>query len=340
MKFFQKRGVAIAVLVLSIAAAIVIGQAKKPAVTELPSGSAPLDQSLPTAAFEPFVLDNANILSQKTEGAVLLYDANWDEMFHGILAVVTVKSTPNIEDAAWDWADDLRLGEDDAILVISSSNRNYTVVASGDFYDLLDDQSGSFVDSAMAESVGKGDFDAAVTNLLAQLHGAVSERYYRAQSSDSAGSVIVPFLLLLLVVFVIWLIVDRIRYNRYRRRYLTPGVTTPTVRYYPVFWGRSLYRPSKPRPPRPSVTPGYRPPSGGYRPSGGSRPQSVPRPSGSSRPSSSSRPFSSSRPSSSGRSGSFGGGRGGGFGGGGSRSGGGRSGSFGGGRGGGFGGRR
>ena len=336
MKFFQKRGVAVAVMVLAIVASLAIGQAKKPAVIELPSNTMPLDESLPTAAFTPYVVDEANILSKKTEEAILRYDANWDEAFGGILSVVTVRSASNVEDEAWDRADRLQLGENDAILLISSSDRNYTVVASGVFYDLLDDQSDSFVDGCMS-AARTGDFDTAVTNLLGQLHGAVSGRYYTPEinSGDSAGSVIIPFLLVLLAAFVVWLIIDRIRYNRYRRRYLTPGVVTPAVRYYPVFWGRSLY-PRAPRPPRPPTS-GYRPPSSGYRPpTGGTRP-TITKPS-STRPSSS-RP-SSSRPSSSGRSGSFGGGRGGGFGGGGMRSGGGRSGSFGGGRGGGFGGRR
>ena len=40
------------------------------------------------------------------------------------------------------------------------------------------------------------------------------------------------------------------RYSRYRRRYLRPGMGRPTVLYYPIFWGRPQ-RPRPPRPPRP-----------------------------------------------------------------------------------------
>ena len=145
-------------------------------------------------------------------------------------------------------------------------------------------------------------------------------------------------LMLLVLLFLIWIWLDRMRYNRYRRRYMMPGMGVPTVMYHPIFWGR---RP--PRGPRPPRSGGPRPPQGGPRPprsggsSGGNRrpPQQPRRPSGGS--GNSFGGFGSS-----GRGGSFGSGNFGGFGGSsrGGGFGGGRSGGFGGGRGGGFGGRR
>ncbi|MBE7005184.1 MAG: TPM domain-containing protein [Ruminococcaceae bacterium] len=359
MKFFQKRGVAIVVMLLMIAVAVVWGQYKKPAI-EVLAGGAAIDQSLSTGAFTPYIVDGAGVLSAKTEKAVALYDANWDKMTGFILAVVTVDSAADLEDAAYEWADDLRLGENDAILLIAADSRDYTLVASGDFYDVLDAQSASFVDGCMLTSARKGDFDGAVVELVNQLHVAVSK--YASGRSEGAGSVLKKFLLVLLFVFVLWIILDRLRYNRYRRRQSSSGMGAPTVYYHPVFWGRSMYRPSsaRPRPAAPrhdNIRPsgGY---SGGYS-GGGTRPASGgshtrPSSGGGVRPSSG----SSTRPS----SGSFGGGRGGGFGGssrsvtrssgssrssgasrsgsfGGSRSSG-RGGGFGGGRGGSFGGKR
>mgnify|MGYP006987702640 CR=1 FL=1 len=47
------------------------------------------------------------------------------------------------------------------------------------------------------------------------------------------------------VLLVLWVILDGMRYSRYRRRYLRPGMGRPTVLYYPIFWGR----PQRPRPP-------------------------------------------------------------------------------------------
>ena len=353
MKFFQKRGVAIVVLILAIVASSAWGLHKAPAVST-PEGGEKLDPSLSTAAFEQYVRDDADILSSKTEEAVSLYNANWDKMFGSIMAVVTVQSSDNLENTAYDYADTMQLGSNDAILVIAKQQQDYYLVASGDFYDLLSGLSQSFVASCMADNVQKGDYDAAVRSLCAALHVELSQQYQKDQTAQDDAGTAVLFIMLLIVLFVIWIMLDRMRYNRYRRRYMMPGMGVPTVMYHPIFWGR---RP--PRGPRPPRSGGPRPPQGGPRPprsgsSGGNRrpPQQPRRPSGGS--GNSFGGFGSS-----GRGGGFGSGnfggfggssRGGGFGGGGSFGGfggsrgggfgGGRSGGFGGGRGGGFGGRR
>ena len=325
MKFFQKRGVAIVVLILAIVASSAWGLHKAPAVST-PEGGEKLDPSLSTAAFTQYVRDDAGVLSDKTEEAIGLYNANWDKMFGSIMAVVTTESANDIENAAYDYAIEMQLAENDAILVIAKQQQDYYLLASGNFYDLLSGLSQSFVASCMESGVQKSDYDAAVL-----------------------------FIMLLVLLFLIWIWLDRMRYNRYRRRYMMPGMGVPTVMYHPIFWGR---RP--PRGPRPPRSGGPRPPQGGPRPpysggsSGGNRrpPQPPRRPSGGS--GNSFGGFGSS-----GRGGGFGSGnfggfggssRGGGFGGGGSFGGfggsrgggfgGGRSGGFGGGRGGGFGGRR
>ena len=333
MKFFQKRGVAIVVLILAIVASSAWGLHKAPAVST-PEGGEKLDPSLSTAAFTQYVRDEADILSDKTEEAVGLYNANWDKMFGSIMAVVTVQSSDNLENTAYDYADTMQLGSNDAILVIAKQQQDYYLVASGDFYDLLSGLSQSFVASCMESGVQKSDYDAAVLD-------------------EAANGVM--FIMILIIFFIIWIMLDGMRYRRYRRRYMMPGMGVPTVMYHPIFWGR---RP--PRGPRPPRSGGPRPPQGGPRPprsggsSGGNRrpPQQPRRPSGGS--GNSFGGFGSSGRGGGFGSGNFGGfggssrgggfGRGGSFGGfGGSRGGGfggGRSGGFGGGRGGGFGGRR
>lgn len=350
MKFFQKRSVAIAVLVLAIVASSAWGLYRAPAITE-DVGGVELDTSLDTTAFTQYVRDEAGILSSKTEKAVSLYNANWDRLFGGIMAVVTLDASSDLESDAWDWADTLWLGENDAILLLTESGREYYVLASGTFYDRLDALPQSFVDSCMAQDMSRGDYDDATQALFAAVHEEVASA---AQLENEYGVTAVEFLLLLAALFVLWIILDRLRYNRYRRRYLVPGMGTPTVIYRPIFWGR----PHRPRPhhsPRPphgggGFGGGPRPPHGGGGFGGSPRP---PRSGGSGRPSGGS--FGGSRSggfSSGSRSGGFGGSRGGSFGGssrsggfgggsrGGSFGGGGRSGGFGGGRGGGFGGRR
>ena len=346
MKFFQKRGVAIVVLILAIVASSAWGLHKTPAVST-PEGGEKLDPSLSTAAFTQYVRDEADIFSDKTEEAVGLYNANWDKMFGSIMAVVTVQSSDNLENTAYDYADTMQLGSNDAILVIAKQQQDYYLVASGDFYDLLSGLSQSFVASCMESGVQKSDYDAAVQELCSQLHVELSQQYQQDQTAQDDAGTAVLFIMLLVLLFLIWIWLDRMRYNRYRRRYMMPGMGVPTVMYHPIFWGR---RP--PRDPRPPRSGGPRPPQGGS--SGGNRrpPQPPRRPSGGS--GNSFGGFGSS-----GRGGGFGSGnfggfggssRGGGFGGGGSFGGfggsrgggfgGGRSGGFGGGRGGGFGGRR
>ena len=271
MKFFQKRGVAIVVLILAIVASSAWGLHKAPAVST-PEGGEKLDPSLSTAAFTQYVRDDADVLSDKTEEAIGLYNANWDKMFGSIMAVVTTESANDIENAAYDYAIEMQLAENDAILVIAKQQQDYYLLASGDFYDLLSGLSQSFVASCMADGVQKGDYDAAVRSLCAALHVELSQQYQQSEAALDEAANGVMFIMILIIFFVLWIMLDGMRYRRYRRRYMMPGMGVPTVMYHPIFWGR---RP--PRGPRPPCSGGPRPPQGGPRP---------PRSCGSSRPSS------------------------------------------------------
>lgn len=237
MKFFQKRGVAIVVLILAIVASSAWGLHKAPAITT-PTGGEKVDTSLSTAAFEQYVRDDADILSDKTEKAVSLYNANWDKMFGSIMAVVTTESANDIENAAYDYAIEMQLAENDAILVIAKQQQDYYLLASGNFYDLLSGLSQSFVASCMESGVQKSDYDAAVQELCSRLHVELSQQYQQDQTAQDDAGTAVLFIMLLVLLFLIWIWLDRMRYNRYRRRYMMPGMGVPTVMYHPIFWGR------------------------------------------------------------------------------------------------------
>jgi len=352
MKIFKNKTVAIIVMVAAILLSGIYGISKKP-VIEGPVGGAALDETLSTAAFEQYVVDQADILSSKTEKSLHIYNANWDQMAGSIMAVVTVQSAKgSAEDAAWEWAERLQLGQNDAILLISVSGGDYKVVASGDFYDRIAKQSASYVDTCLQEYVQAEDYDAAVLSLFSQLHLLYEAEVVVGESSGGVGSLLSIIILVVLLV-VIFSAVDDILFSRWNARY--GMMRTPTVVYRPIFYwhrpGTAWYKrkrnppymdPHKPRPGSSSgglFGGGSKPRPGGTKPPRTTPPRTTPPRTGSSRP-------SSSPP----RSGSFGGGRGGSFGGrssgsfgGGSRGGsfgGSRGGSFGGGRGGGFGGRR
>ena len=117
MKFFKNKAVAIAVMVAAIILASLYGIANKPTGEVVETGPE-LDETLSTSVFEQYIVDEANVLSDKTEEKLSLYNANWDDQVGSIMAVVTVESTyGDAEELAWEWAEELQLAQDDADVV-------------------------------------------------------------------------------------------------------------------------------------------------------------------------------------------------------------------------------
>ena len=119
MKLLKKKGVAITIMIAAILLSSLYGLSKRPQV-EVPEGGEALNESLSTAAFAPYLVDQADVLSSSQEETINLYNANWDSMVGSILSVVTVDTvTGDMEDAAYGWADSLELGSNDAILLMA-----------------------------------------------------------------------------------------------------------------------------------------------------------------------------------------------------------------------------
>lgn len=393
MKVFQNRAVAAVLMVLAIAASVAIGQAKKPDLSVEPSTK--------VVGSYTYTYDEAGVLSDKTMEHIDAMNASLFAQTGAQIMVKTVNSTngQDILEYAIDLGNQYGVGDAErnngVVMVLALDNisasglqGDYGVVVG----DGLTDYGNTFSSlqyQYLEDDFAAGNYDAGVKKTVDAFFDwfadyynvsirenyipAVSRNYstasgYHTETTGyverSAGSIAGSFITLILVLFVIWMILDAMRWSRYRRRYLQPGMGIPTVWYRPVFWGHSWYRPRPPRRPppprgggrgpggpRPPMGGGPRPPMGGGRPNpprGGSRPA----PSrgggsfGGSRGSfggggsfgGSGRPSGGSR-GSFGGGGSFGGSRGGSFGG--SRGGFGGGGSFGGSRGGGsFGGSR
>ena len=243
MKLLKNRAFAALVLIAAIALSSLYGLSKKP-VVEIPEGAPPLNESVSTGWLDPYILDNAHVLSARTEELTGIYDANWDSMFGGILAVVTEDSVSGgLEDAAWDWAYRIGgdgLGENDAILLIDAGARDYRLVASGRFYDILDAQPVSFVDGCLSDYVQKGDYDGGVANLLGQLHLLMGSAYQEdAFFTGGAGAAnliasLIPVIVLIIFLVVLFNIIDGIRYSSWYGRY--GAMPVPPVAYRPIFW--------------------------------------------------------------------------------------------------------
>ena len=348
MKFFEKRGVALAVLVLAIAAAVFIGQSRKD------SFAAKKPTELPEVSYQQWICDEAGLLSDETEQLIRDYNDSWNERYYAIVAVATVDKLVGWDgqDYAAKLGEEWGLGTNDMILLLVKDG-DWQVYCGDNVGYVMTDTQQNKLRQAIETTYYDGDFDSAVTAFFRQadvfygqagLNGSSggSDGWYapEAPAVSDGGTSVGGVILLIAAIFVVWMLLDAVRYNRYRRRYIV-GAPVNVVRpvYYPIFWGRPR-RPRPPRPPRPPMG-GPRPPAGGPRPpmGGGPRP-SGPRPSGprpgASRPSrpsaprpstprpSAPRPSRPSRPSGGFSGGGFGGGsrgggssRGGGFGGGG-----------------------
>jgi len=336
MKFFQKKSVAIAVLVIAIALSSVIGLSKKPVVE--PGIGPEIDDSLSTAVFEQYIVDAAGVLSAKTEKALSVYNANWDRWTGSILSVVTVDHAGgSMEDAAYDWAYDLELGENDAILLFSVGEKDAYFLTSGNFYDAMAGMESSYLNAYAYENVQKGAWDEAALNMFGQVNGLFSSVAADTYYVDDGGLSLMTVIIVLIILLVVFSLIDSARYETWNTRY--GRMPRPVVVYRPILWwhgpGSSWYRTRRNPPPPPPGNGGPRPPMGGFGSTTHHRP---PR-----------NTFNSGSFTGGSRTGGGGFNRGGGFGG--TRSGGGFSrgggfggrsggGSFGGGRGGGFGGRR
>ena len=335
MKFYQKRGFALVVLVLAILGSCVYGISKKPA-------------DLPQVSYGNWLRDDADLLTDETETSLRQYDQSWDSDYRAIIAVATLDTLNGwtYEKAAAELGSRWGLGGNDMLLLLVKDS-NYYVALGDNVLDAMTDTYQAGLQGAVETPYYQGDYDAAALAFFRQADVFYAQTLGRQQSGGSysdyedngawqgndSGSVS-AVVLLVVGIFVAWILLDGLRYRRYRRR---PVVVGGPV-YYPVFWGRRPRGPRPPRPPRQHRAPPPPPPRGPRPPAGDPRPGGPRPPAGGARPSAprsgSSRPGGFGSPTS--RGGGFGGpSRGGGFGGGGF---GGSRGSSGGSRGGGFGG--
>lgn len=317
MKFYQKRGFAMVVLILAIIGSGVYGISKKPAAP-------------PEVSYYNWICDQAGLLDQETRQTIQDYNTAWNKQYYAVVAVAAVDDIRGWkpEDYARELGAKWGLGANDMLLLLVKGGDWY-VACGDDLADQMTDTQQTKLKTALDTPYYAGDYSQAAVDffrqsdvVLAQTLGQSGSHQQPAQKREwqqpsAASGVSVSGVVLLIVgIFVIWSLLDRMRYNRYRRRPVVAGGPV----YYPIFWGR---RPRAPRPPR---GPGG-PMGGGPRSPRSASPRS-PRSSGP-------RPGNYSRSSSGGfgggsRSGGFG--NRGGFGGGGRSSGGSRGGGFGGGR--------
>lgn len=349
MGILNRRPAAFVIMLLAIAAAVGIGQARRPAPSApLPDSETAVgvieDESPESAdGVYTYVRDTEGVLSRDTCQYIESVNRTLSRLTGAEIMVEVIDNTgsQDIADYAEDEFNRLHPGSAGGgygILLLLALENMYDGLPVGDYYvawgnswsksesdDIYELVIGNLEDDFVDRQYDQGVLDT-VEELVDYLedrydidddllYGEVSGTVYEYGSSGGGSlfGLLTGAVTLIVILLIVWVILDGFRWRRYRRRYMGPGMGIPTIPYYPIFWGRS-YRPRPPRPPRvPRPPKPPRPPASGF---GGSF-HSGGFGGGAGRP----------RPP---RSGGFGGGggrRSGGFGGGGGR----RSGGFGGG---------
>lgn len=276
MRFFSKRAVAWVVLALAVVGSVCIGLARRD------SFIAKEPEDLLDVEYRQWICDEADLLNNATETLIDQYNAQWDEKYYAVVAVASIR-----QHTGWDgqeYAASLGqkwgLGSNDMILLL---------VERGDWQVYCGDSVGAYMTDTQQQKLRQaiestyydGDFDAAVTAFFRQadvFYGQYAQQggnyYYDDYSGGSGwyaetpstvatgGVSILGVVLMIVAILVVWIIIDKMRYDRYRRR-CAAGII-PAVVYRPIFWGRR--RPMAPPPPRPPRRPHHAPPPPRHQP--------------------------------------------------------------------------
>ena len=249
MEFFKKRGVALAVLVIAIVGAVFIGRSRKDSfIANKPT-------ELLDVAYQNWICDDADLLSDQTEQLIRDYNGSWNGKYYAITAVATIDHL-----AGWDGQDYAAklgetwgLGSNDMILLLVKDGDWQVYCGDNVGYAMTDTQQNQ-LRQAIETTYYSGDFDSAVTAFFRQADvfyaqarldtaGSSSDGGWYAPDAPAAssadGTSIGAVVMLIVGIFVVWMLLDAVRYSRYRRRYVV-GAPVNVVRpvYYPVFWGR------------------------------------------------------------------------------------------------------
>ena len=282
MKFLQKRPVAAAVMVLAIVAGIALGQARKPNVEPALTGE-----------FLYLVHNEGGAVSQDTAEYIEAMNASLFAQTGAQIAVDVVKTTgsEDIADYAQRTFNDLGVGSrerNNGILLVLALENEYNGAPDGDYFlawgsgfsDREQERLEDILYYAMEEDFAAKRYDAgvrytfdALTACLGEIYGvtvttappppasmgnyqSLSGGYQSTGAAVDFGTVAAGLVVLLIVLLVLWVLLDGLRYRSYRRRYYGPTVVgIPRPVYYPVFWGRPR-RPRRPPPPPPPKRPG------------------------------------------------------------------------------------
>lgn len=262
MKFFQKRSVAAVVMVLAIAAGLMLAQIRRP--------DAEADSTAVVGSYT-YVYDNSHVLTDPTMAYIDAMNTSLFAQTGAQILVVTVDTTggADIVDYATELGNQYGVGSRERnnglVIVLALEDEtasgllgDYGVSGGSGLYDYGDELT-SLLYANLESDFAAGDYDAGIRktfdayiNWFSDFYGVtIRENYIPATHYSFTGAegyhtvgvptvqmAAVELVGLVVILLVLWLVLDGVRYRRYRRRYLMPGMGIPTVRYTPIFWGR------------------------------------------------------------------------------------------------------
>jgi len=293
MKYFNKRPMAIAVMISAILAGLALSAVRKPPEAGL------------AGDFLYLVHNEGGVITEDTAGYIEAMNTSLFAQTGAQIAVDVVETTGSADIARYAEETFTELGvgsreRNNGLLLVLALKNEYNGAPDGDYYiawgsgfsssqqsRLEDILYSTLEDDFAAKRYDRGvkkTFDALVDYLEGVYHVTVTTappapaaigNYHSVSNSLTAvgtavalGSIVRGLIVLLVVLFILWVLLDGMRYRSYRRRYYGPTVIgIPRPVYYPVFWGRPRRR-RPPPPPRPPRGPGGGPWSGGPGPGG------------------------------------------------------------------------
>lgn len=263
--------------------------------------------AVPAKPDSGFVNDGAGVLSAETIEHINEQNEILFSNTGAVIAIATVENTEgkDIDDYTYRTFNDWGVGDRDAsnglLILLDIGGDNYFAAPGKNLTkDLTDSQIGDILYNYLEEDFAAKDYDAGVKKVFDGFYGWYEDHYTGSASEEKhhyepeqqndfiwttvgvAGGIGllawflrggIFWLIILLVILVV--VLDGLRWNRYRRRYLMPGMPPPRVMYTPFLWGRPRYRrpPGGPRPPMGGglggMGGGRRPPAGGGHGSSG-----------------------------------------------------------------------
>lgn len=174
---FQKQGVAWGLTALMVVAAIGIGYARAPVNGPAPAPDYP-SETIPPAASGPFVRDDANVLSARTQREL---DQRNDRLWqrHNVtVAVVTCNNQRDLGDYAYRQAVEMGLGGYDMVVALDIRGDNYWLLLGADVDKDFPYDPSEYAYDYMEDYFVRGMYDDAVLDLTAALEDWYGS-YYR-----------------------------------------------------------------------------------------------------------------------------------------------------------------